>query len=166
MSVLNKNRRGITLIELMIVIVIIGIIFAYVFVSAGRHTERARHSRAMEDIAVAITALSISYTEQAGDWVPKAGTSTTGKADPFAGLFDGDGGHASEIIDRKLSKSISNMKDPWGQPYDLVMTTDAGRSVLHILCRPGTSAVTDPGSARENEYSGDRLARSVTLKSE
>ena len=63
---LNKKRKGMTLIELMIVVVIIGIVFAYAFVNAGANTEKAKYARAIEDIS-AITSAVAMYVAETGD---------------------------------------------------------------------------------------------------
>lgn len=156
MSVLNKNRRGITLIELMIVIVIIGIIFAYAFVNAGNYTEKSKYARATEDLMILGSAVSISVIEAAGDWKGVEAVNSTGKADAFSGLFTGDGGNATALIDKRLSKKSEQIKDPWGNPYDLVVKDEDGQKSLYILCRPGTDAVNSLTSARTNKFDGDR----------
>jgi prepilin-type N-terminal cleavage/methylation domain-containing protein len=152
----SERRRGMTLIEIMIVVVIIAIIFAYAFVNAGNYTERSKYARVGEDIGTLTSAVAVSNLESAGDWKGVEASSTTGKADAFAGLFTGDGGTATAKIDRRLSKTTALIKDPWGQPYDLVVKTEDGKKVMYILCRPGTAAVNSLTSARTNKFDGDR----------
>ena len=156
MKIFNKKRIGITLIEIMITVIIIGIIFAYAFVSAGNYTERSKYSRTSEDLAILSSAVSISVIEAAGDWKGVEASSSTGKENAFAGLFTGDGGNATALINKRLSKKSEQIKDPWGNPYDLVVKDEDGQKALYILCRPGAAAVNSLASARTNKFDGDR----------
>ena len=156
MGTFNKERCGITLIEIMITVIIIGIIFAYAFVNAGNYTEKSKYARATEDLMILGSAVSISVIEAAGDWKGVEAASSTGKTDAFSGLFTGDGGNASDRIDKRLSKKADQIKDPWGNPYDLVVKNEEGQKSLYILCRPGTDAVNSLAAARTNKFDGDR----------
>lgn len=156
MNIFNKKRIGITLIEIMITVIIIGIIFAYAFVNAGNYTERSKYSRTSEDLAILGSAVSISVIEAAGDWKGVEAVNSTGKADAFSGLFTGDGGNATALIDKRLSKKSEQIKDPWGNPYDLVVKNEDGQMSFYILCRPGAAAVNSLASARTNKFDGNR----------
>jgi len=156
MKIFNKKHGGITLIEIMITVIIIGIIFAYAFVNAGNYTEKSKYARATEDLAILGSAVSISVIEAAGDWKGVEAVNSTGKTDAFSGLFTGDGGNATALIDKRLSKKSEQIKDPWGNPYDLVVKDEDGQKSLYILCRPGTDAVNSLTSARTNKFDGDR----------
>ena len=156
MKIFNKKHGGITLIEIMITVIIIGIIFAYAFVNAGNYTERSKYSRTSEDLAILGSAVSISVIEAAGDWKGVEAVNSTGKADAFSGLFTGDGGNATALIDKRLSKKSEQIKDPWGNPYDLVVKNEDGQMSFYILCRPGAAAVNSLASARTNKFDGDR----------
>lgn len=156
MNIFHKKRCGITLIEIMITVIIIGIIFAYTFVNAGNYTERSKYSRTSEDLAILGSAVSISVIEAAGDWKGVEAVNSTGKTDAFSGLFTGDGGNATALIDKRLSKKSEQIKDPWGNPYDLVVKDEDGQKSLYILCRPGAAAVNSLAAARANKFDGNR----------
>ena len=116
---LNKKRKGMTLIELMIVVVIIGIVFAYAFVNAGANTEKAKQARTSEDIA-AITSAVAMYVAETGDVATALGE-------------DGLGAIATtEVLDKKLSKPFADMKDGWGTAYSV--TADATAKTVVIDC--------------------------------
>ena len=85
MNIFNKKRIGITLIEIMITVIIIGIIFAYAFVNAGNYTEKSKYARATEDLMILGSAVSISVIEAAGDWKGVEAVNSTGKTDAFSG---------------------------------------------------------------------------------
>lgn len=105
---LNKKRKGMTLVELMIVVVIIGIVFAYAFVNAGANTEKAKRARTAEDIA-AITSAAAMYVAEADD-----------QLDAIAEIVAVN----SEVLNNRLSKPIKNMKDGWGNAYSIGTQTD------------------------------------------
>lgn len=124
---LNKKRKGMTLIELMIVVVIIGIVFAYAFVNAGANTEKAKQARTTEDIA-AITSAVAMYVAETGD-VAKALDAT------HLGAEDTD------VLDNKLSKPLVDMKDGWGKAY--TVTPNVAAKTVTIDCASSTDGKKD-----------------------
>lgn len=130
-DLLNKKRKGMTLIELMIVVVIIGIVFAYAFINAGANTEKAKYARAQEDISALASAVALKVAED-GD------LATTLVADNFES--------ASEYFDKKLSKPYANMIDPWGTQYTMTLTGSGITGKVVIACSKTT-----------NPYDGDAL---------
>lgn len=116
---LNKKRKGMTLIELMIVVVIIGIVFAYAFVNAGANTEKAKQARTTEDIA-AITSAVALYVAEIGDVTKALGTEGLGNI------------AETKVLDNKLSKKLEDMKDGWGAAYSV--TADATAKTVVIDC--------------------------------
>lgn len=115
---LNKKRKGMTLIELMIVVVIIGIVFAYAFVNAGANTEKAKQARTTEDIA-AITSAVAMYVAEIGDVATALDATHLGKA-------------GTDVLDKKLSKKLAEMEDGWGKAY--TVTADATTKKVVIDC--------------------------------
>jgi len=119
---LNKKRKGMTLIELMIVVVIIGIVFAYAFVNAGANTEKAKYARAIEDIS-AITSAVAMYVAETGDVTEALDALNT---DPGGAL------------NKKLSRPLADMKDPWDKTkeYDITVDvdTETGVNTVTIAC--------------------------------
>jgi len=128
---LNKKRKGMTLIELMIVVVIIGIVFAYAFVNAGANTEKAKYARAIEDIS-AITSAVALYVAETGDVTTALSNTGLGK------IAD------TKVLDKKLSKKFADMKDPWGTAYSLAVDTTAGANTVTISCSKPTTPDGEP----------------------
>lgn len=126
---LNKKRKGMTLIELMIVVVIIGIVFAYAFVNAGANTEKAKKARTSEDIAAITSAVAMYIAEAANQDVALTNLATD------MALADDKRGDAT--INKHLSKEIGNMKDGWGAAY----TVTIADKVVTINC--ATAGKTD-----------------------
>ena len=125
---LNKKRKGMTLIELMIVVVIIGIVFAYAFVNAGANTEKAKYARAIEDIS-AITSAVAMYVAETGDVTEALDATHLGAANTAE----------DTVLDKKLSKKFAEMKDPWGVKYDIDVDTTDGDNIVTISCSKTTT---------------------------
>jgi len=123
---LNKKRKGMTLIELMIVVVIIGIVFAYAFVNAGANTEKAKYARAIEDIS-AITSAVAMYVAETGDV-------TTALGEDGLGAVNTATAGEETVLDKKLSKKFTAMKDPWGEKYTVTVDTAEDANTVTIAC--------------------------------
>lgn len=133
---LNKKRKGMTLIELMIVVVIIGIVFAYAFVNAGANTEKAKQARTTEDIA-AITSAVAMYVAEIGDVATALDATHLGADD-------------TEVLDNKLSKPLKDMKDGWGKAY----TVTANDEVKTVVIDCGSTAT-------KNDLDGNKFTRTL-----
>lgn len=140
---LNKKRKGMTLIELMIVVVIIGIVFAYAFVNAGANTEKAKYARAIEDIS-AITSAVAMYVAETGDVAEALGTEGLG-------ITEGD----ITVLDKKLSKKFAEMKDPWGGEYTIEVGGENGDDTVTIACSSKTATPDGEPLERVLDFSID-----------
>lgn len=140
---LNKKRKGMTLIELMIVVVIIGIVFAYAFVNAGANTEKAKYARAIEDIS-AITSAVAMYVAEIGDVATALDATHLGKAN-------------TDVLNKKLSKPLADMKDPWDKTktYTITVVTAGGANTVTIGCSKAVHPVTNEKLARTLDFSLD-----------
>lgn len=162
-SKLYRCHKGMTLIEIMIVVVIIGIVFAYIFINAGQYTEKAKYSRAEEDLQLLASALSIAFVMDGGGWTPKAASITTnGSAEAWNELFNNN---IANKINSKMSNNISQIKDAWGNPYDIIMTINGTEAICYIICRPDSESATYE-TARLNKYlpGSPKMARLVVFR--
>lgn len=138
---LNKKRKGMTLIELMIVVVIIGIVFAYAFVNAGANTEKAKYARAIEDIS-AITSAVAMYVAETGD-VTAALTALDAED--------------TKVLNNKLSKPLADMKDPWDSETTYVFDVDTDANTVKIACSQPVHPVTKEKLERVLDFSIDKV---------
>ncbi|MDB5168640.1 MAG: Type secretion system protein [Candidatus Saccharibacteria bacterium] len=82
----ENNRRGFTIVELLIVIVVIGILAAITIVAYNGVQQRARDSKRTQDIAVIVKSLELYYIDNgkyptsSGSTTINAGWSTTADA--------------------------------------------------------------------------------------
>ena len=59
----NTNKKGFTLIELIIVIAIIGILVAAAMMNMGHNTEKTRQAAAFSDMGTIATAVNVYYAD-------------------------------------------------------------------------------------------------------
>ena len=90
----QKSRRGFSLIEIMIVVVIIGLMAGVVTLATTGYLERAKKERARSDLATYSTALDSFYLQK--------------------GKFP-DTQEGLKALVPDFVKAITN--DPWGHPY-------------------------------------------------
>jgi general secretion pathway protein G len=120
---LLKNRRGFTLIEIIVVVIIIGILVTYVTLNTVSSTQDAKQTSTMRDILVIAQACQAYVAEN--DTAPAAGVQegplTSGN--PFV-----------KAITKKQLVSCP-IDDKWGHPLEVY----SGKSVAKF---PGFSAET------------------------
>lgn len=133
----GKARAGMTLIEMMVVIVVIAILFSIMMPAIGRMRERARRAEA-DATAAALRDAIIQYHFEYGSWPVDYNSIPSGDTYTFAG-------NNHEVIDRLLINHEDNMKDipfiyiedyplnddgtavnPWGDPYEIQFNFDRG----------------------------------------
>jgi len=109
----RRRRRGMTLVEIMVVITILGLIAAAVTVAVIPKIEEARHDRALLDIKSIEGALKLYYAKK-GNY-----------PDTSSGM--------KALVD---TQNLDQMpKDPWGNDY--VYMLDNGKPLIKSYGRDG-----------------------------
>lgn len=121
----GKSRKGFTMVELMVVIVIMAVLGLAIMPSLIGSSDKAKYSRAWSDLN-AIANAFIGY-------YGKEGTIGTVTAGPLStALADAD----KDILQSFLNTPIENLKDPWGNEYQIAgnwnSTTGSGYIIVYV----------------------------------
>lgn len=123
-----KNRKGFTLVELLVVVAIIAILAAALIPRLLGYTDRARQARAMSDLGTMKTVIETYTADQGNGVYPSIKTS-----DPnYVGTILKNGG-----INWLDANTAGGIKDPWGYPYYYDVATDANGNVHYVVVSPG-----------------------------
>lgn len=131
MKLINKNEKGFTLVELMLVIAIIGILAAVLFVSLGRQRERARISGFKQQMRALVPAVTTCLDD--GGTLQSAATAATNICS--TGANHGLHLAGTQRVDCNGSTTV---------PYDVVVNATAGLGggpALVGTCHTSTSGV-------------------------
>jgi len=122
----RRSSRGMTLIEIMVVITILGLIAGAVVVAVIPRLEEARHSRAELDIKNIESGLKLYYARK-GNY-----------PDTATGL--------KALVDMQILETLP--KDPWGNDY--VYTREGNQPVITSYGRDGTPGGEGPDADISN----------------
>ena len=146
-----KKRKGFTLVELIIVVVIIGVLAGAMALSGGQDRDKARYARAMEDISMITTAINLAAAETSMDTDEfVSGLSTMPTSAPSSGT-------SWYAVQRRLAKPIETLTDPWGNAYDISVNDQE----ITIYSAGPSGADTDEDGAATNPYANDQPLKST-----
>ena len=122
-----KNRKGFTLVELLVVVAIIAILAAALVPRLLGYTDRARQARAMSDLGTMKTVIE-TYTADEGNGIYPVPDSNEAN---YVGTILQNGGI-------KWTGNETGVKDPWGHPYYYYLVKDSNDNVTgYIVISPG-----------------------------
>ncbi len=123
----GKSRKGFTMVELMVVIVIMAVLGLAIMPSLIGSSDKAKYSRAWSDLN-AIANAFIGY-------YGRKGTIATISAASGAGLVTALG-DAKDTLQSFLNTPIDSLKDPWGNEYQIAgnwnSTTGSGYIIVYV----------------------------------
>lgn len=138
-ELLRKSRRGMTMIEVLIVIAVLAIIGAAVMPRFNTYIENSRYATAESDLDAIMTAVSATYSQ--------VGT--------FGSVSGGDLNTAFNSSDFKdtfetmFGRDIDDISDPWGNPYQIVASNfneTTGSGTIKVQCQVNGTARTNPNN--------------------
>ncbi len=133
------SRRGFTLVEIMLVVIIIGVLAAMVVPRFAGRTEQAKVARAKSDIAAIGLALDIFeldmgvYPETIKDLAAKPGGDSENWKGPYI-------------------KQGKQLIDPWGHEYDYTRPTEQGKDYVLKSMGPDGKPGNDDLSNQEESH--------------
>ena len=118
---MTSNKRGFTLIELMVVIAMIAILMAVVGTSVGKSRERARIERARSDVKVITQAILAweNYDRGGKNELQEMNDEEADSSSLKFLLGQGEtakSGQIPALLAAQLAAG-GKMRDPWGSPY-------------------------------------------------
>ena len=136
-------RKGFSLVEMIVVVVIIGIISGGVMLASGDLTEKSRYRQAEKDLDSIVSAVGIAY-ESEGSF----GSVNSGALDSAFNTSD-----FKDALERKLARPLDEISDPWGNEYRISSSysSNEGTGYIRVYCADGSGS-----NVRKNKYNKDR----------
>lgn len=162
-----KKRKGFTMVELMVVIIIMAILGLAVVPSLVGSSEKAKYSTAWSDLTTISNAFTAFYGRvgnlpQIKNGDLKSGIFTAGKGPEFTGI------NCEDLFQSFLGKPLAQIKDPWGAAYQVSSSWDPAKGSGYIVVyvtggttTGGTTADATFGTgisvtARTDPYNGNQ----------
>jgi len=137
----NRKRKGFSMVEILIVLVILAIISGGGMMIAGRSSEKAKYVTAQKDLDV-IQQAFIQYYNVKGNFTGIQ----TGKKDISVAFTDTNN---QKVLQSFFSKDLGTWKDPWGNSYKVEVATETpydektGKGVITVFCADGNAVRSD-----------------------
>lgn len=139
----RKSRKGFTMVELMVVIIIMAVLGLAIMPSLMGSSDKTKYSRAWNDL----NAIANAFVGYYG----KEGTFPKITAGPLSGAF-GTSGTPKDTFQSFLNTPLANLKDPWNQEYQVasgwVETTGKGWIIVYVNEATGGGDADFGGSAK------------------
>lgn len=131
MKKFRKSRKGFTMVELMVVIIIMAVLGLAIMPSLMGSSDKAKYSRAWNDLNAIANAFVGYYGRE--------GTIATISAASGAGLVTALG-DAKDTLQSFLNTPIDSLKDPWGNEYQIAgnWNETTGKGYIIVFVKPET----------------------------
>lgn len=153
----GKSRKGFTMVELMVVIVIMAVLGLAIMPSLIGSSDKSKYSRAWSDLNAIANAFIAYYG--------KEGTIAKVTAGNLSGALPATGTPApKDILQSFLNTPLANLKDPWGNEYQVAGNWDpaTGKGYIIVYVKPATGDSTTVTfrtgvtcSAKKDPYQND-----------
>ena len=117
----TKNKKGFTIIEVVLVLAIAGLIFLMVFIALPALQRSQRNTQREDDMSRVLTAITQFQTNNNGK-TPFNASMAAGKLDTFVTRYldsECTGGTATANMTKKYTSCGAQFSDPDGQPYNI-----------------------------------------------
>ena len=139
-----RKRKGFTMVELMVVIIIIAILGLAVMPSLVGSSEKAKYSRAWNDLNAISNAFTAFYGRVGN--LPSITSGALGSDSVSGSVTDLSGAslNAKDLLQSFLGTPLENLKDPWGNPYQIMSSWNpsTGKGHIIIYVTGGTTAAS------------------------
>jgi len=173
---MGKARKGFTMVELMVVIIIMAILGLAIMPSLMGSSDKAKYSRAWGDLTAISNAFTAFYGRvgnlpkvsvgENGDWTLQVGT---GSEWTNAGI---NATNAKDLLQSFLGKPIDKLKDPWGANYQIASSWDpdngTGAIIVYVTGGSGsvsfgTDADEDVEDVRTDPYNNNKVMAKLVI---
>lgn len=163
------KRKGFTMVELMVVVIIMAILGLAVIPSLVGSSEKAKYSRAWNDLNAISNAFTAFYGRVGN--LPSINSGALGSSSVSGSITDLSGAslNSKDLLQSFLGTPLEDLEDPWGNPYQIMSTWDpsTGKGCIVVYVTGGTTADVSFGSdisveARTDPYNnGQPMAKLV-----
>ena len=168
---MGKARKGFTMVELMVVIIIMAVLGLAIIPSLMGSSDKAKYSRAWSDLTAISNAFTAFYGRVGN--LPKIAN-----ADLTTATFTAGNGTEWEGIDSPinllqsfLGKPISKLEDPWGAGYGIASNWDpddgAGAIIVYVTGGSGSVSfgtdIDSNVSAKTDPYNNNRVMAKLVI---
>lgn len=139
----GRKRKGFSLVEILIVLVILAVISGGGMMIAGKSSDKAKFITAQKDLDV-IQQAFIQYYNVVGSYEGIQ----DGKDLKEAFTDNHNGTPRMDILQSFLGKTLASWADPWGNQYQVKsnLNDTTGQGVIVVVCTQGTGAAYAAGS--------------------
>ena len=169
---MGKARKGFTMVELMVVIIIMAVLGLAIIPSLMGSSDKAKYSRAWSDLTAISNAFTAFYGRVGnlptiGGIDLTAATFTAGKnGKEWTGITD-----PAALLQSFLGKPISKLEDPWGAGYGIASNWDPddGTGAIIVYVTGGSGSVSfgtdidDDVSAKTDPYNNNKVMAKLVI---
>jgi len=138
------KRKGFTMVELMVVIIIMAILGLAVMPSLVGSSEKAKYSRAWNDLNAISNAFTAFYGRVGNLPNINIDSGDLGSSVSSDNITDLSGAslNSKDLLQSFLGTPLENLKDPWGNPYKIKAdwNSSTGRGYIVVYIAGGTEA--------------------------